>query len=227
MLWQEDLPQEEIKPVQSVIDMVFAMHCCCLPVDHANALSQAIQKALPWFAQESLAGLHLIHGAESGNGWYRPDDQGDLLYLSRRTKFTLRLPQHRISAAQALNGMTLDIAGYTLKVGRGSEKPLQPMPVLFARHVLAQSEQDEAEFLNEVVEQLQTMNVVCRKALCGKSHRLKGVKGALFTRSLMLADLSKDDSLTLQQYGLGEGRKMGCGLFVPHKDIKPVKNMEK
>ena len=26
-------------------------------------------------------------------------------------------------------------------------------------------------------------------------------------------------SLALQRHGLGEGRKLGCGLFIPHKDV--------
>jgi hypothetical protein len=38
----------------------------------------------------------------------------------------------------------------------------------------------------------------------------------------MIADLTSQDSITLQEQGLGEGRKIGCGLFVPHKDIKAV-----
>jgi hypothetical protein len=35
----------------------------------------------------------------------------------------------------------------------------------------------------------------------------------------MLAGLTREQSLLLQQSGLGAGRKLGCGLFIPHKDI--------
>jgi CRISPR-associated protein Cas6 len=219
MLWQEEGSQKEAIIPQSVVDMVFDINCRCLPVDHAYALSQAISKALPWFEQEPQAGLHLIHGAESGNGWIRPDD---LLYLSRRTKLTLRLPKHRLAAAQALIGMTLDIAGYSLKLGNAKEKPLRQMPVLFARHIVANPDQDEDAFLDDAVAQLQQMGIQCRKALCGKTDYLKLPDGELFTRSLMIADLNPQESMTLQQQGLGSGRKMGCGLFVPQKDVKPV-----
>ncbi|HDN26608.1 MAG TPA: type I-MYXAN CRISPR-associated protein Cas6/Cmx6 [Thioploca sp.] len=222
MLWQDDEPQKEAAIEQTIVDMVFDMNCRCLPVDHAYALSQAISKALPWFEQEPQAGLLLIHGAESGNGWIRPDEQDDLLYLSRRTKLTLRLPQHRLAEAKTLSGMTLDIGGYSLKVGAAKEKPLSQMPVLFARHIVANPQQDEDAFLDTVVAQLQKMGIQCRKALCGRSHRFKLPDGDLFTRSLMIADLAPQDSMTLQERGLGEGRKMGCGLFVPHKDIKSM-----
>ncbi len=222
MLWQEEAPQKEASIPQTIMDMVFNMNCRCLPIDHAYALSQAIQQALPWFEQEPQAGLHLIHGAESGNGWYRPDEQDDLLYLSRRTKLTLRLPQHRLTFAKALSDMTLDIAGHSLKVGTAKEKPLSSTPVLFARHIVANPEQNEDAFLDTVVAQIQKMGIQCRKALCGRTHHFKLPDSDLFTRSLMIADLRTSDSITLQQQGLGCYQKMGCGLFVPHKDIKPV-----
>lgn len=222
MLWQEEEPQTAAVTAQTVVDLVFDMTCRCLPVDHAWVLSQAIQQALPWFEQDSVAGLHLIHGAESGNGWYRPEEQGGLLYLSRRTKLTLRLLKHRVEEACSLSGTTLELGGYPLVVGKASAKPLRPMPVLFARHILAEPEQDEDAFLDDMIEQLRQIGIRCRKALCGKTYRFKWVDRELFTRSLMIADLTPQDSLALQEHGLGEGRKMGCGLFVPHKDIKPV-----
>jgi len=38
----------------------------------------------------------------------------------------------------------------------------------------------------------------------------------------MIADLKTGESLALQQVGLGEGRKLGCGLFLPHRGIDAV-----
>jgi CRISPR-associated protein Cas6 len=198
------------------------MNCRSLPIDHAYALSQAVQQALPWFAQELQAGLHLVHGAESSHGWYRPNEPNSLLYLSRRTKLTLRLPQRRVNQVHILTGMALDIAGYVLQVGKATIKPLNGMSVLFARYVIAHPDEDEDIFLGNAIEQLLALGIRCRKAICGKTHCFVLPEGELFTRSLMIADLNPYDSVVLQQQGLGEGRKIGCGLFVPCKDIKPV-----
>ncbi|MDH5785954.1 MAG: type I-MYXAN CRISPR-associated protein Cas6/Cmx6, partial [Chromatiales bacterium] len=43
----------------------------------------------------------------------------------------------------------------------------------------------------------------------------------LTTRSLLVADLSFDDAITLQELGIGQKayRKLGCGLFIPHKSV--------
>jgi hypothetical protein len=42
----------------------------------------------------------------------------------------------------------------------------------------------------------------------------------------MVAALPADASLTLQRQGLGDGRLMGCGLFVPHKGIEAVRDSD-
>jgi CRISPR-associated protein Cas6 len=223
MLWQEeDTKKVQHTTSQTVVDVAFNISCRTLPVDHAYALSQALQQALTWFDAEPQAGLHLIHGAESGNGWYRPEETGDIIYLSRRTKLIVRLPRQRVVDVQILTGLTLDIAGHPLQIGQMTEKPLTKSSVLFARHVIADPEQDEETFLEQIIQQLQAQGIRCRKILCGKTHYFSVPNGTLFTRSLMLADLKAQDSITLQEQGLGEDKKMGCGLFIPHKDIKSV-----
>jgi len=59
--------------------------------------------------------------------------------------------------------------------------------------------------------------------LCGITHTLNFPDGPVFTRGLMVADLLPEHTIWPQQAGLGEGRKIGCGLFIPHTGIKSVK----
>jgi hypothetical protein len=40
---------------------------------------------------------------------------------------------------------------------------------------------------------------------------------------LMIADLEIEESVRLQQSGLGPYRHLGCGVFIPHKDINEIK----
>jgi hypothetical protein len=44
-------------------------------------------------------------------------------------------------------------------------------------------------------------------------------EGTHLARSLMLSGLTREQSLFLQQRGIGSGRKLGFGLFIPHKSI--------
>ncbi len=225
MFWEEDnqQPAEDLVP-DDIVDLSFRISCRCLPVDHAHALSQALQGLLPWLAEEERAGVHVIHVAASGNGWFRPDETEDeVLYLSRRTRMTLRLPKERVADAETLSGETMDIAGYSLQVGESQVRPLSRAETLFARYVLTDHEEDEEAFLAEAVEQFNALGVRIRKALCGRGHRIQTPTRALFARSLMVADLKPEESFTLQRQGLGGGRKLGCGLFIPHKGIKAVR----
>lgn len=226
MFWNED--REEDKGFQvpdDIVDLSFAIRCRSLPLDHAYALAQALQGELPWIADEPAAGVHLIHVAESGNGWVRPQAGDALLHLSRRTRMMLRVPKHRIDDARRLEGRRLEVAGHELEVvGDATVKQLSALSTLFARHVVMLSaDMSEADFLEYVVAQLRALDIPVRKVLCGKSHDLRTPDELIHTQSVMVADLEPEAAVRLQQQGIGPGRKMGCGLFLPHKGIKAVK----
>jgi len=198
---------------------VFAIECRSLPVDHAYALSQAVQAALPWFADEPRAGLHTVHGAASGAGWQRPAGEDARLQLSRRTKLVLRLPGHRMVDAAALSGRTLDVAGSPMRVGPLSVRPLLRIASLFSRSVIFEGATDEAAFTAAATEALRALGVAASTLLCGRDVTLATPQGSYRTRSLMLSVATPAQSLRLQREGLGAARKLGCGVFIPHKDV--------
>jgi CRISPR-associated protein Cas6 len=208
------MPQEH----GDVVDAVFAIACRCLPVDHAYALQQAIQDALPWFAQEPRAGLHTVHGAASGSGWMRPEGADALLQLSHRAKLALRLPRHRLEDAAALLGRTLQVAGWPMHVEKMALRPLSRITTLFSRCVVLATG-DEAAFVIAATDELGALGIKPGSMVCGRVTPVATPAGTYQSRSLMLAGLTLAQSLLLQQSGLGAGRKLGCGLFIPHKDI--------
>ncbi|MCB1858178.1 MAG: type I-MYXAN CRISPR-associated protein Cas6/Cmx6 [Gammaproteobacteria bacterium] len=219
MYWEEDDNEEQFLVPDDVMDLLFQIDCPALPVDHAWPLSREIQQVLPWFEEEPKAGLHLIHGAESGNGWERPQAADDLLMLSRRVKLELRLPRHRIPDGEMLSGATLDVAGYKLVVGKPKTRRLSMTNFLYSRYVAADKDWSEDDFMSWAVQELQDTGVRFRKALCGKAARFNTPNGTLHTKSLMIADLSYEDAVTLQESGIGPHRTMGCGLFIPQKSF--------
>jgi CRISPR-associated protein Cas6 len=230
MFWEEEKDENSPYVVpDDVVDLVYNISCKCLPLDHAYSFSRAIRYALPWMDREEQAGIHLIHGAESGNGWMRPEDPtNELLHLSKRSRMTLRVPRHRVEDARALAGKKLDIDGYTLEVGKVRVKLFSTLPTQFARYVVIPDsvvDDDEAAFMTYVVDELKTLDIKVRKMLCGRGHAIQHPEGDLHTRSVMLADLEVEQAVTLQQRGIGQHRKIGCGLFIPHKGIKAVHEM--
>jgi CRISPR-associated protein Cas6 len=221
-MWEDDDEPTAQNTPALCVDLRFHFECACLPLDHAYLLATALQRFLPWFAGEAMAGLHLVHPPAQGNGWLRADEQDSLIYLSRRSKLSLRLPRHRLADAQELTGKTLQLGDYSMLLGQCSEKPLSRSDVLFSRYVLADSAQSEADFIQQMAHELKSQKRLFRKLLPGKTHVFHHPQGQWFTRSLMVADLDDASAIALQQHGLGQGRATGFGLFVPHKGIKQV-----
>ena len=230
MYWEDEKDENTPYVVpDDVVDLVYRINCRSLPLDHAHSFSTAIRDHLSWIDEEERAGIHLIHGAESGNGWMRPDDaSNELLHLSHRSRMTLRVPKHRIDDARQLSGQTLNIDGYSLDIGKATVKLLSTLPTQFARYVVVPEgieHHDEETFMAYAAEQLRALDIKLRKLLCGRTHVIRQPDADLYTRSLMLADLEVEEAVTLQQQGIGRHKTIGCGLFIPHKGISAVHKM--
>jgi CRISPR-associated protein Cas6 len=225
MYWQDDSKTKQLIVDDEVVDLVFGMDCRCLPVDHAYALSQAVQDVLPWLPQEPSAGVHSIHVAASSNGWVRPQAPDALLHLSRRTRLVLRVPRQRIAQAQQLAGRALEVGGQRMAIKQASVRPLSTLTTLFTRHfATADNLTDEDAVLKRVVDQLRLLGITPRKLLCGAAHAIGTPQGDVHVRSVMIADLEPAEAVRLQQQGIGPYRAMGCGLFIPHKHIHDVRD---
>jgi CRISPR-associated protein Cas6 len=152
----------------------------------------------------------------------RPESAGDLLCLSRRTKLVLRVPRLRIDAAQALVGRQLDVAGHALRVDKASLRPLSAITTIFSRYVVSADGLDENAFLQAAMREMTAFGVHPKKMLCGIEKVIVTPDQPVHTRSLMITELSQQESVILQQHGLGPLRHLGCGLFIPHKDMKDL-----
>ncbi len=221
--WQEPEDTSRHAPDDSVVDLAFRLVCRTLPLDHAYELSKAICAELAWIDRESRAGIHLIHGAESGNGWQRPENSAqDVLQLSKRTRLTLRLPKERITDAETLVGKQLNVGEHILTVGEVTVKTLNDHSTLFSRYVVTYQKEDEPRFNTRIANELNQMGIQVRKLLCGRTLTFATPDKPVFVKSVLLADLEAGESIRMQQTGLGPHRTMGCGLFVPHKGIAAI-----
>jgi len=224
MFWKEESEEQDRFVVpDNVLDVVFAVKDCqSLPAEHAYSLAEALHEALPWLNEEEQVGIHPIYGAETGNGWQRPDDPDAPIYISRRQKMTIRVPRERVDDIMQLTGQTLEISGHSLTVGEAKTRLLSDLPTLFARNVATEQGIDEDTFLAQVMEELRALDIEVKKMMASIEREIRTPDGPLYTRGLMLADLDQEDSVVLQEQGLGPHRKLGCGLFVPQKGIKAV-----
>jgi CRISPR-associated protein Cas6 len=221
MYWQED-NEEQHNVSDEVVDLVCTIRCRSLPNDHAHALAEALLEHAAWLATDTGAGVHPISIQEAGNGWMRPEGPDELIHLSRRTKLILRAPKQRLEQTQELVGKPLEVAGNALEIQKIETRKLHSSETLFSLYNIVSEGQSEDEFMREIFDVLKEMGIQPRKMLPGKGRKLRTPEGVLNTSSLMIADLKPDESIMLQQRGIGEHQHLGCGLFIPHKGIREV-----
>ncbi|SMM99090.1 FIG01199507: hypothetical protein [uncultured Candidatus Thioglobus sp.] len=220
MFWQEDIKEEHFTLPETIQDAVFNIRAKVLPIDHAYLLAQALLKHLPWL-QEVNAGIFDISVAD-GNGWEQ-DFKSGFYYPSKRSKLNIRIPQTRLKDVASLLGKTLDLNDYQIEIVKILKpKLMSDMQIVFAKYVACDENVSEEEFLQTSHAQLQALGIQPKKMMAGLQRNISTPDGAIHTRSLMVANLRKVESVTLQEQGIGKHRLLGCGLFVPQKGIESV-----
>ncbi|HET7524324.1 MAG TPA: type I-MYXAN CRISPR-associated protein Cas6/Cmx6 [Burkholderiaceae bacterium] len=198
----------------SMVDVTFALTGDALPRDHGQLLAQALARRLPWLDDDAAVGVHrvkLVPGV------------CDPALLSQRSRLVLRVQRGRASEVTTLAGTMLDVGRHRVHLRAASVRELLSHGTLYAPMVIASidTEGDELQFLASVESELAALGVRAR-TICGRRGALRHRDAQLDGFSLMLDGLSASDSLRVQQQGIGVHRRLGCGLFVPHRSAAAV-----
>jgi CRISPR-associated protein Cas6 len=187
------------------IDLHFHLAGQTVRVDHGYALFAAVSRCLPEFHQTQDARLALIRGRYIGSG---------LLQLLPRSRLTLRLPADQTALHINLAGKVLDLDGCKVRVGVPHSQGLEPAAALHAHIVTTKNGQDQERFATEIQRQLETQG--CQgKITVGKRRTFAVHSKQVAGYSLLVSELTAEESITLQEQGLGGRGKMGCGFFQP------------
>ncbi len=195
----------------AVTDVQFALEGKELPQDHGLLLYRALRELAPWIADEELLGIHPIQGADVGGG---------RLMLNRRARLVIRAPRARVQDVLELSGRSFELAGQRFAIGEGKLRPLTLHTPLYA-HLVTTGSADEKAFAADIIRLLDELGIDSR-FICGKRQALTTEQGTEYGYSLMLHGLPIEHAILIQQQGLGSHRKLGCGLFIPHKSIAAV-----
>lgn len=193
------------------VDVVFPVEGDFLPRDHAQLLRDALCTQWPLLGQEKQVGIHAIKLVGG---------LGERAMLSRRTKLLVRVPTQLATELLATQGVDLQLNSQPLHLGQPHARELQPHATLYAYQVAASST-DELAFMTDVATELAALDIAGER-VCGKRQNMKLACGVVNTFSLMLHGLRPEQSLRLQEHGIGPHRLFGCGLFIPHKSAAAV-----
>lgn len=191
-----------------VVDLVFGLRGRAIALDYADRLWRELSDRLPWLAEDASVAVHPLAGVSRGN---------TETYLTRRARLSLRLRRELCDAAGALVGARLDLGGEVEVAGAPAIRLLQTSTVLYSPFVVIGTS-DEVRFLAACGEQIAGMGV-SGELIAG---RARGGEGGRQGYSLMIHGLKPEHSLHVQRTGLGNERRRGCGIFVPHKSLAAV-----
>ena len=190
------------------IDLAFRLTGSSVPVDHGYALYAALSRILPELHAAKDIGVQPIRGVYSGNG---------TLHLADFSRLILRLPDEQIQAYLKLAGKKLAVDDHPLSVGVPEVRTLRPVVRLRARLVTIKGFLQEDEFLAAAKRQLEQLGVR-GQAHIGTRRTFRVRDKQVVGFEMGVSQLTAEESLTLQEQGLGGRRKMGCGVFVPWGD---------
>jgi len=203
----------------TVVDLCFPTLGETIPVDHGYALYGAISRHLgPEFHERDGVGLFSITGLRTSPL---------LLKITDRSFLRIRIHAERIGMLLRLSGQRLEIDGHRIQLGVPRTFALSPACVLSARIVTIKGFKEPQPFLEAVQRQLDTHGIKGKPSIPLRSAgervgepvrrvmRIKDKKIVGF--GLTISELTAEESLVLQEKGLGGRRHMSCGLFLPCK----------
>jgi len=160
---------------------------------------------------------------------------GRHLALTSKSRLTLRVQSERIGELLPLAGKRLTVADGAVLVGVPEVHPLHPAPSLRCRLVTIKGFTEPGPFLDAVRRQLVALGIEGAPGLVKRTgtRSLEGRSAASDDRSpfvrrtlrirnkevvgyaVEVTGLDADESIRLQETGVGGRRRFGCGVFVP------------
>lgn len=189
-----------------MIDLVFDISGGTLPTAYPYTLWDELVRLAPQLGEDENVGVIPLRMSTSNEG----------MLLPKRAKLVLRLPHALVEIASCLARKQMRVADSLIQLGSYKTRPISHYPTLHAH--LVTGADDEIAFMKKVGAALSEMGVEA-KLICGQRLTLTNGERAIKGYSLVLHDLSPEDSLHVQYTGLGEERRFGCGIFVPYKVI--------
>lgn len=202
---------ESISNLPFCVELSFGVAGQAVPVDHGYELFSALSHFRAELHNLDHLSVQTITSTLFENG---------KLHLTKNSKLRIRLPVEQVPLVYPLAGKVLTLAGDPVRLGIPTIELIQPTRNLYSRMVVIKGYQESEPFLGAVHRQLQRLGI-------DKPARISiGTNGSFNRKTLRVRqyvvvgfgvevmDLSNEESLTLQTYGIGGKRKMGCGIFV-------------
>ena len=197
------------------IDLTFAVQGTQpIPADHGYALYGAISRLLPEVHQENGIAVHPIRGQSIGDR---------RMQLMPWSALALRVEDGKVAPLLTLAGKSLDLNGAKLRVGVPVVRALIPATAVRSRLVIIKVAHTDAHsltaelFTTAARKQLDELGTAREAVLTVPPDRRRTMAlkhKEIVGYEVIVEGLTAEESITLQERGIGGKRHMGCGVFV-------------
>ncbi len=206
------------------IDVSFKINGEKLPADHGYLMLSAVSRMVPSIHSDSTCGIFPVNGVNTGDRFIAVTD---------RSRLVFRVSHEKLPDLLKIAGKKILISECQLRLGIPEVFSLKPSSHLKSRLVTIKGFMEPEPFLEAAVRQLSEMGIngkpslairasqrsaAMAEAACHYVRRTLRVKDKEIVGYAMIVEsLTAEESILLQEKGIGGRRRMGCGLFVPYK----------
>lgn len=202
---------------EEYVDLTFKLRGAPIPLDNGYLTYAALSRICPPLHELNNIGIHPIAGIPTRN---------NLLELTAQSRLKIRIYHQQIPLIYPyLAGQAFHIGQNFYQLDIPDYQPLISSESVYSRLVVIKGFQDPNSFIEAVQRQLDNLGIQGKIELLtrqdgtpqrrqltinkeGKQFKVRGF-------GVKISELNPEDSLTLQEQGIGGKRKMMCGIFVP------------
>ncbi len=210
---------------EEYVDLTFKLRGAPIPLDNGYAIYSALSSICPSLHELKSIGIHPIAGIPTRN---------NLLELTAQSRLKVWIYHQQIPLIYPyLAGQAFHIGQNFYQLDIPDYKPLIYSESVYSRLVTIKGFQDSTNFIKAVQRKLDNLEIQGKIELLtrqdgtpqrrqltinkeGKQFKVRGF-------GVKISKLNSEDSLTLQEQGIGGKRKMMCGIFVPATRSKEQK----
>jgi CRISPR-associated protein Cas6 len=205
--------------LEPFVELCFPVRGKYLPADHGYALFAACVHLNPEIRQQDTLSILTIPGF--------PDKQGKII-LTEQSHFRVRVPIPQIPLVYKLAGKSICLGIHEIQIGIPEIFTLKAANKLKSRIVVIKGYSEAESFLSAAQRQLDNLEISAQVSIprdkqgefCRKTIKVQRYTVVGFTTEV--SGLSDEDSLKLQQWGIGGKRHLGCGYFLPSQGGRNV-----
>lgn len=211
--------------MNTTIELLFKLKGSVIPADHGYQLFSALTKTMGEIHSKSEIAIQNISGDPINNR---------LIKLNQGSRLAFRINSQYIEQLLPLSGRYLMLGGHEIQVGTPQTFNLKPASRLYSRLVVIKGYMEPDEFLKAAGRQLDALGVKGKPFLIplhGTEDNTegRGTRSPFLRRTIRISDkevvgfalgigeLTAEESITLQEKGIGGRRHFGCGIFIPDR----------